>query len=91
MLSVPSYKVNIKLDLVVEEVCRAASGHPWGEGAVGRRWGLPRLRRGCGSESCPALFFPVICTQVDWQNATELSFTLFNWALVVPFACPFTV
>ena len=84
MLSMPSYRVNIKLDLVVKEVCRAASGLPWGEGV----W---EGGEGSGSASSPALFFPVICTQVDLQNATELSFTSFNCVLAVPSVCPFTV
>lgn len=32
MLPVLSCRVNTELDLMVREVCRTASGHPWGEG-----------------------------------------------------------
>lgn len=58
---------------------------------MGRRQELPSLHGDCWSASCPALCFPLICTQVDLQSTAELLFTLSNCVLAVPSVCPFTV
>lgn len=58
MPAVPPCRANTELDLMVREVCRTASGHPWGEKGCGKELGAPLASQGLRTHELPSPFLP---------------------------------